>query len=261
MIARIEGTLTGVEGDAALIYTEGGLTYEVLLPAFTVHRLAAQTDQPVTLHTLQFLESQNQGASFIPRLAGFLTAQDKAFYELLVTAKGIGYRRALRAMTISTPQIAAAIADRDIATLQTLPEIGKRTAENLTVNLRDKVERFATHAHDLPEASALGDEGGSPTDAAGSSTPGAAASRSSSAKSNSAKSTDHAADAQAASASTPAPPRPSQLAKEAVEALVQLGEHRSEATQCVDRVLSQEEPPQTSEAILTEVYQRKASAR
>jgi Holliday junction DNA helicase RuvA len=241
MIARIEGTLVAVEGETALIHAEGGLSYEVLLPAFTVPRLAAHTHQSVTLHTLQFLESQNQGATFLPRLAGFLTAQDKAFYELLVTAKGIGYRRALRAMTLSSAQIAAAIADRDIATLQTLPEIGKRTAENLTVNLRDKVERFAAdHADAGPTASQPATSQPSEPATAG---PADAASP-------------------AAANGTPSdPPRPSQLAKEAVEALVQLGEHRSEATQWVDRVLTAEDPPQTSEAILTEVYRLKASSR
>jgi Holliday junction DNA helicase RuvA len=235
MIARIEGTLSAVEGEAALIYTDNGLTYEVLLPAFAVHRLAASVHQPVTLHTLQFLESQNQGATFIPRLAGFLTAQDKAFYELLVTAKGIGYRRALRAMTLSSVQIASAIADRDIATLQTLPEIGKRTAENLTVNLRDKVERFTAPTHEPAAASA---SSAAPT---ATSSPGPP---------------PESSQGQGAS-----PGRPSQLAKEAVEALVQLGEHRSEAMQWVDRVLSEDDPPSTSEGILAEVYQRKASAR
>lgn len=226
MIARIEGTLESLAGEAALVRTEAGLSYEVLLPAFAAHRLAASTGQAVTLHTLEFLESQGQGATFLPRLAGFLTTDDKAFYELFVTAKGIGYRRALRAMTLSSSQIAAAIADRDLATLQSLPEIGKRTAENLAVNLRDKVEPFtATTASPAAEA---GDGDIS------SSGPG------------------RSQDGHAVGPET-------RLAQEAVEAMVQLGEQRADALRWVDQVLQTETPPSTTEAVLAEVYRRKAS--
>jgi Holliday junction DNA helicase RuvA len=226
MLARLEGTLIALEDGAALVRTEAGLSYEVLLPAFAVNRLAAAVDQPLTLHTVQFLESQNQGATFIPRLAGFLSENDKAFYELFVTAKGIGYRRALRAMTLSSAQIAAAIADRDLATLQSLPEIGKRTAENLTVNLRDKAERFAG-------ASAGGEASADPMDGS---------------------------SGRPAAASGEGPPPRNNLAKEAVEAMVQLGEARPDAMRWVDHVLTQSEaPPATAEAVLAEVYRLKAS--
>jgi len=217
MIARIEGTLVAVESQAAHVRTDHGLTYEVLVPAYTVARLTGQTNQPVTLHTLPFLESQSQGATFVPRLAGFLSNQDKAFYELFVTCKGIGHRRALRAMTLATPQIAAAIADRDLTTLQSLPEIGKRTAETLTVNLRDKMQPFTTAA---PTADA-----GQTSPAAGDETPPAAG---------------------------------GSLSREAVDALVALGEQRAEAMRWVDQVLSSEAAPKTAEQVLAEVYRLKA---
>jgi Holliday junction DNA helicase RuvA len=237
MLARLEGTLLALDHGAALVRTDGGLSYEVLLPAFTAQRLAAAVDQPVVLHTVQFLESQNQGATFIPRLAGFLTENDKAFYELFVTAKGIGYRRALRAMTLSSARIAAAIADRDIATLQSLPEIGKRTAENLTVNLRDKAEQFAG-------AGAAG------------ATSGAAGGNDSAAQR-----ADGVAAGSGETAPAEAPTPRNNLAKEAVEAMVQLGENRAEAMRWVDHILTQhDDPPTTAEGVLTEVYRLKASA-
>ena len=147
MIAKIEGTLEAIEGGTALVRPMGGgLTYEVLLPAFTSGRLTGRIGSTVCLHTLSFLESLNQGNTLIPRLAGFLSRRDQQFYELFVTCKGIGHRRALRAMALSTDQIAAAIADRDLALLQSLPEIGRRTAETITATLRGKVDPFVADA-------------------------------------------------------------------------------------------------------------------
>ena len=142
MIARIEGKLESIEAERAYLRLPGGMTYEVLLPAFTSARLGGSIGGDVTLHTLYYLESQAQGATIFPRLAGFLSATDKQFFELFVTCKGIGHRRALRAMTLSTSQIAGAIADRDLALLQSLPEVGKRTAETIAVTLKGKVDRF-----------------------------------------------------------------------------------------------------------------------
>ncbi|MEM9415196.1 MAG: Holliday junction branch migration protein RuvA [Planctomycetota bacterium] len=142
MIASVTGTLTDLQGDTAYLDPGHGLVYELLLPAFAAHRLAVSIGQAVTLHTLHFLESNNQGATYLPRLAGFLTVDDRAFYELFVTCKGIGHKRALRAMVLPTNQLALAIADRDVKTLQTMPEVGKKTAETIAVTLRDKVERF-----------------------------------------------------------------------------------------------------------------------
>ncbi|MFN3167798.1 MAG: Holliday junction branch migration protein RuvA [Phycisphaeraceae bacterium] len=142
MIARITGTLVDLQADTAHVEATPGVVYELLLPAFAVHRLGPSLGKPVTLHTLHFLESQNQGATFLPRLAGFLSPADKQFYQLLVTVKGIGNRRALRALVLPVDQLATAIIDRDIKLLQTMPEVGKKTAETIALTLRDKVDAF-----------------------------------------------------------------------------------------------------------------------
>ena len=146
MICRIHGVLEGIANGRAQVAPEGGLTYEVLLPAYAAARLGASIDSPITLHTVHFLEGSSQGTSFIPRLAGFLSETDKAFYELFTTVKGIGARKALRAMALDTGQIAAAIAERDVKLLQSLPEIGKRMAETIVATLHGKVDRFVSEA-------------------------------------------------------------------------------------------------------------------
>ena len=142
MIVKLEGILESISADRGCVSLPNGLTYEVLLPAYSAARLTGSIGKTVTLHTLHYLESQAQGATIYPRLAGFTSAIDRQFFELFVTCKGIGHRRALRAMTLSTAQIAGAIADRDLALLQSLPEVGKRTAETIAVTLKGKVDRF-----------------------------------------------------------------------------------------------------------------------
>lgn len=226
MISRIAGVLRDVGHDSVEVEVAAGLHVEVLLPTFALTRLADQTGRPVTLYTLAFLESHNQGASFIPRLAGFLTPADREFFELFVTTKGIGNRKALRALAMPAAQIAAAIADRDTRTLQTLPEIGKRTAETIVVTLKDKVDRFVAQATYPPRKggadAGAGSGGGSVASGGGGSGGG--------------------------------------LAREALEVLLQLGESRADAVMWIDRLLSQDDPPGDTQALVAEVYRLKAGA-
>ena len=220
MIARITGQLIDLQSDHAHVEASAGVVYELMLPAFAAQRLAPSLGQAVTLHTLHFLESQNQGATFLPRLAGFLTPADKAFYELFVTVKGIGHRRALRALVLPVDQLAAAIADRDIKLLQTMPEVGKKTAETIALTLRDKVDRFLN----APRAATPGDP-----------------------------------DFSSAAGSAVATFGGGSLARGAVEALVALGEDRARALAWVDQVMQSDERPETIEELIAAVYRLKAA--
>lgn len=142
MICRISGTLEAIEGNAATLALSGGVWREVLVPAYLAEKLGPQRGSTVTLSTVEYLESHNQGASFTPRLIGFSSAQERGFFELLTTVKGIGNRKALRAMAMPPAHIARAVAARDAGALQKLPEIGKRLAETIIVELHGKVDVF-----------------------------------------------------------------------------------------------------------------------
>lgn len=142
MICRIAGTLESLDANKATLALPGGVWREVLLPVYLAERLAAQVGKPVTLATIEYLESHNQGASFTPRLIGFFSAHEREFFELLTTVKGIGTRKALRAMAMPPSEIARAIASRDAGALKELPEIGKRMAETVIAELHGKVELF-----------------------------------------------------------------------------------------------------------------------
>lgn len=146
MIRKITGRLDAMEGLAALITPPaGGLTYEVLVPAYLSERLTAQVGRTVELLTLQYLEGQGQGSSFVPRLIGFTSVQDRRFFELLVTVKGMGNKKALKSLAVEPGTFARAIAERDARSLQQLPEIGKRMAETVIAELSGKVDAFVTY--------------------------------------------------------------------------------------------------------------------
>lgn len=127
-----------------MIALEGGAAArEVLLPSYLVARLGSLVGHRVTLHTLEYLEGQGQGTSFVPRVLGFGSIQEREFFELLTSVKGLGNKRALRAMAEEPARIASAIQSQDVKWLQRLPEIGRRLAETIVVDLREKVAAFA----------------------------------------------------------------------------------------------------------------------
>ena len=148
MITRLSGILIAADSSAATIASASGdLAYEVLLPAYlTEFLLAPERPSPIgarlTLHTLHYLDSLNQGSSFIPRLVGFGSPRERDFFELLTTVKGLGNRRALRALAIEPGMVARAIVERDNRVLQRLPEIGPKLAEAIIHELKTKAEDF-----------------------------------------------------------------------------------------------------------------------
>jgi holliday junction DNA helicase RuvA len=145
MISRIAGTLEAIEGLEATVQPGGGgICYQVLLPAYLAERLRPQVGRSVTLHTIQYLEGQGQGSSYIPRLIGFATPHERRFFDLLTSVDGFGNRKALRALAQEPASIARAIAGADAAWLSQLPEIGKKTAEKVILELKGKVQPFLT---------------------------------------------------------------------------------------------------------------------
>lgn len=141
MISRIEGELVGVSETGAELRC-GSVTYAVLVAAADREQLARRVGERTEFHVLHYLESHGQGTSFIPRLIGFPSARARAFFELLTTVKGLGARKALRALRLPYASVAAAIDRKDVDLLRTLPEIGRRTAETIVAELSGKVDGF-----------------------------------------------------------------------------------------------------------------------
>ena len=147
MITRIRGKLESVAESSVVLAPgigggEGAIAVEVAVPAYLIESLTARVGEQIELWTKLVLESSNQGASFAPRLTGFVRPEDRAFFEKLTSVKGLGGRRALRAMAAEPSAIAGAILSADVAALQKLPEIGKKLAQTLVHELADQVAAF-----------------------------------------------------------------------------------------------------------------------
>jgi Holliday junction DNA helicase RuvA len=118
------------------------LTYELLVPASDIPDLLGKIGNSLEFYTLHYLEGQSQGSSFLPRLIGFSSERDRSFFELFTTVKGIGNRKALRALVRPFSEIANAISNKDVHALTSMPEIGKRSAETIIAELHGKVDGF-----------------------------------------------------------------------------------------------------------------------
>ncbi|MBC7772968.1 MAG: hypothetical protein H7210_10770 [Pyrinomonadaceae bacterium] len=143
MITRITGVLECIDGNVATVALAGcGIAYEVLIPAYFAHRLRSEATPaasgsnpdetsgkqpsstgsgdtllmmhaPITLYTMEYLEGQGQGTSFIPRLIGFASPAEREFFDLLTTVKGLGNKRTLRALAVEPGAVVQAIIGRD----------------------------------------------------------------------------------------------------------------------------------------------------
>ncbi|MGJ3243480.1 MAG: Holliday junction branch migration protein RuvA [Opitutales bacterium] len=133
MIAFVEGTLESAE-PLRCIVVAGGLGYEVHIPLTTAEALPP-LGQTVRLHTLAVYREDSA------TLYGFVRTEDRAFFQLLVEkVSGIGPKIALSILSrLSVPTLRQAVAASDVPLLAKCPGIGKKTAERLVMELRDKV--------------------------------------------------------------------------------------------------------------------------
>jgi len=103
-----------------------------------------RTGVEITLHTLEFLEGNaTAGGNLVPRLVGFVYPEDREFFRRFTSVKGIGTRKALKALSEPVRRIAGWIAHDDVKSLQSLPGIGRRAAEMIVAELRGKLDGLA----------------------------------------------------------------------------------------------------------------------
>ena len=133
MITSISGILVSATPLNAIIET-GGFGYEVHIPVTTAERLPSP-GQPAKLHTLAVYREDSQ------TLYGFATEEERDFFRLLVEkVTGVGPKMALSILSkLSLSSLKGAIIAGDVALLAKCPGIGKKTAERLVMELRDKL--------------------------------------------------------------------------------------------------------------------------
>ncbi|MDI1320747.1 MAG: Holliday junction branch migration protein RuvA [bacterium] len=133
MITSVTGLLVSATPLTAIIEA-GGLGYEVHIPVTTAERLPPP-GQTVKLHTLAVYREDSQ------TLYGFATEEERDFFRLMVEkVTGVGPKMALSVLSkLSLATLQGAIASGDVGLLAKCPGIGKKTAERLVIELRDKL--------------------------------------------------------------------------------------------------------------------------
>lgn len=152
MISALTGNLSKVS-EASVELATGPFVFVLLVPAIDVEPLRGRLHQDLTFHTIFYLEGSASGGNLDPKLIGFQREDDRRFFELFTTVKGIGPKTALRALTEPIGTIAAWIEGKDGKALTKLNGIGKRGAELIVAELAGKVGRFASFT---PEPAAAG---------------------------------------------------------------------------------------------------------
>ncbi|HLB54206.1 MAG TPA: Holliday junction branch migration protein RuvA [Gemmatimonadales bacterium] len=150
MIAAITGTLTAREGDAIVVQTEGGIGYRISVPLGVYERLPSQGSR-CTLHTELVVREDGW------TLYGFDSPGERAIFQRLLSATGLGPRLALAILSTLGPDRAVrSIQGKDVAALSTVSGIGKKRAEKLIVELSDRFADLAPGP--VPAGTRPGDE-------------------------------------------------------------------------------------------------------
>jgi len=131
MIAHIKGLLQK-KSTNAIVIDNGGIGYEVITPLSTFYALPEEARE-VSLHIYTHVRED----AFI--LFGFMTELEKKIFKLLISVSGIGPKLAINILSgIGPEELLEAISSGDVAKLQSIPGVGKKTAERLALELKDK---------------------------------------------------------------------------------------------------------------------------
>ncbi len=132
MIASLHGKLESLSSDQAIINI-GGLGFQVYMPTTTLSTLGAPGDE-VKLYTHLHLREDNVA------LYGFASADELWLFQTLLSVSGLGPRLALSMLSaLSTEQITMAIATASADMLTMIPGIGKKVANRIILELKDKI--------------------------------------------------------------------------------------------------------------------------
>lgn len=133
MIGRITGTLL-VKQPPLLLVDVNGVGYEIEAPMSTFYQLPA-VEQPVTLHTHLIVREDAQ------ILCGFATEEERRLFRTLIKISGVGAKLALSILSgMSVEDFVRCVAESDSITLTRLPGVGKKTAERLLIEVKDKLK-------------------------------------------------------------------------------------------------------------------------
>lgn len=146
MIALLTGHLTSKSFDHVIVDV-GGVGYRLLIPLSTYYALPEEGNVRLHVHTHVREDAIH--------LFGFLTTTEKELFGLLLTVSGVGPKLAVNILShIPAEDLRAALAGGDVKRLSALPGIGKKTAERLVLELKEKILKSGPPAPRAPLAGA-----------------------------------------------------------------------------------------------------------
>jgi Holliday junction DNA helicase RuvA len=148
MIAHLRGKLLAKHPNQAVVET-AGVGYDVTISVPTFSDLpAAGAEVALHIHT----HVRDDAIA----LYGFLRVSEKALFEKLITVSGIGPTLAIKILSgMAADEMVGAIRGNDVARLTRIPGIGRKTAERMVLELRDKLPEAGTQAPAAPAMSAV----------------------------------------------------------------------------------------------------------
>ena len=151
MIGQLRGRLAEKRPNQVLVDV-GGVGYLVQVPLSTYAALGElHTDVTLLIHTHVREDAL--------ALYGFVSAREKHFFEMLLSASGVGPTLALKILSgMNVEELIPAIRGNDLGRLTRIPGVGRKTAERMVVELKDKLEAVAVEAGKPAPASPAGVE-------------------------------------------------------------------------------------------------------
>jgi Holliday junction DNA helicase RuvA len=135
MIRMVRGTVMA-RGKDYLVIDVGGVGYKVFVPEPAA--LSANSNEEIILHT--YLQVREDALN----LFGFADVEELAMFELLLGVNGVGPKVALATLSVLNPDmLRTAVASEEPAMIARVPGVGKRTAEKIVLELRDKVKHVS----------------------------------------------------------------------------------------------------------------------
>ena len=143
MIGRLRGKII-LKQPPRLMLDVQGVGYEVDATMSTFYQLP-EVGQEVVLHTHLIVREDAH------LLFGFVSEAERSLFRNLIKVSGIGARTALVILSgMSADQFARCVIEGDVTSLVRLPGVGKKTAERLVIELRDRLDASDNVAHDMP---------------------------------------------------------------------------------------------------------------
>jgi Holliday junction DNA helicase RuvA len=134
MIAQVAGSLVSRDLDRVEIMTAGGVAYELSIPLGVYEKLPKIGDE-VALHTHLVVKEDGW------QLFGFATTFERRVFQRVLNAKGVGPALALGLLsTLTAERLVRALREKDLPTLQSVPRVGRKKAEQLILDLADKLD-------------------------------------------------------------------------------------------------------------------------